>query len=60
MEWPGCVEDDMNDFICSLVRRLISAGAYSNLVRTRLVQAQYFKDPFNLEEYRSKNIFLPG
>merc|ERR1712078_433518 len=59
MEWPGCSEEDMNDFICSLVRRLISMGAYSDLVRTRLVQAQYFKDPFNLKQYLHKNIFLP-
>ena len=42
-----------------MVRSLLAYGAYSDLVRARLVQAQYFKDPFDMETYLKKNIFLP-
>ena len=38
---------------------LLSFGAYSDYLRTRVVQAQYFKDPYEHEEYLAKNVFLP-
>jgi len=58
MEWPGC-GDTMTDFFCTTLRGLMALGAYSDLVRKRLVQAQYFKDPLRYQEYLDKNIFLP-
>ncbi len=57
-QWPGCGEN-VSGFFCNTLRALMAMGAYSDLVRTRLVQAQYFKDPFNYPEYLARNVFLP-
>ena len=58
MEWPGCGKN-VSSFFCATLRSLLALGAYSDYVRTKVVQAQYFKDPWKYEEYLSKNIFLP-
>mmetsp|Transcript_14484 Transcript_14484/g.36549 ORF Transcript_14484/g.36549 Transcript_14484/m.36549 type:complete len:175 (-) Transcript_14484:104-628(-) len=58
LKWPGC-GDSVSGFFCNTLRALMAMGAYSDLVRSRLVQAQYFKDPFNYDEYLRKNVFLP-
>jgi len=41
------------------MQMLLSQGAYAPWVRSNLVQAQYFKDPHNLDEYLAANEFLP-
>lgn len=41
------------------MRSIARRGAYSNYVRSRVVQAQYYKDPKHLDTYLRQNIFLP-
>ncbi|RIA98034.1 palmitoyl-protein thioesterase 1 [Glomus cerebriforme] len=53
---PGCSKDDR---LCQLMRTIARRGAYSNYVRTRVIQAQYYKDPNHLDTYLQQNIFLP-
>ena len=43
---------------CSWWKRLLKLGVYSPFVRSQVVQAQYFKDPNNLEAYFENNQFL--
>ncbi|KAJ3413720.1 Palmitoyl-protein thioesterase 1 [Chytridiales sp. JEL 0842] len=57
LDSPGC--DGKNTANCMLMRRLIKSGAYLPWVQNRVVQAQYFKDPRNLEAYYAGNVFLP-
>ena len=47
-----------NVFICDDIRRLLNLGAYTAAVQPRLVQAQYWHDPLNEDEYRHKSMFL--
>ncbi|PYH89103.1 palmitoyl-protein thioesterase precursor [Aspergillus ellipticus CBS 707.79] len=47
-----------NDFICRGAEALLRAGKWSPLVQARLVPAQYFRDPQNLEEYLAGSNFL--
>eukprot|EP01025_Chloroclados_australasicus_P017485 TRINITY_DN18926_c0_g1_i6.p1 TRINITY_DN18926_c0_g1~~TRINITY_DN18926_c0_g1_i6.p1 ORF type:complete len:213 (-),score=13.45 TRINITY_DN18926_c0_g1_i6:50-619(-) len=37
----------------------LGTGAYSPYVRNHIVQAQYYKDPYELESYYKYNPFLP-
>ncbi|CAG8450014.1 3271_t:CDS:2 [Ambispora leptoticha] len=53
---PGC---EINDGLCQLMRNIARRGAYSGYVRTRVVSAQYYKDPTRLDLYKQQNIFLP-
>ncbi|CAG8588552.1 8605_t:CDS:2, partial [Diversispora eburnea] len=55
-ELPNC---DKGDGFCRLMNTMASRGVYSEFVRKRVIQAQYFKDPKNIETYLAKNIFLP-
>ncbi|KAF9957020.1 hypothetical protein BGZ72_002258 [Mortierella alpina] len=54
---PGCVQ--VEDASCRLMRTIARGGVYSGYVRDHIVQAQYYKDPRNLERYLERNIFLP-
>lgn len=56
---PGC-PSQVGWAGCALFRRLVWIGAYSRMVRNRLVPAQYYKDPLRLEDYRRRNPFLPS
>jgi len=58
---PGCSTDltGVAATACSAMQVLLARGAYAPWVRENLVQAQYFKDPHNLELYLANNIFLP-
>jgi palmitoyl-protein thioesterase len=47
-----------SDGNCSWWKRLLKLGVYSPFVRSEVVQAQYFKDPRNLEAYFDNNQFL--
>jgi palmitoyl-protein thioesterase len=41
------------------MRALLARGAYAPWVREHVVQAQYFKDPSDLDAYLASNVFLP-
>ncbi len=45
-------------FICDEVRRLLNLGAYTDFVQKNLVQAEYWHDPLNEDEYKEKSVFL--
>lgn len=47
-----------SDENCSWWKRLLKLGVYSPIVRSEVVQAQYFKDPENLAAYYQTNQFL--
>ncbi|KAG0370318.1 hypothetical protein BGZ54_006894 [Gamsiella multidivaricata] len=53
---PGCMLEDPS---CRLMRSIARSGVYSRYVRDHIVQAQYYKDPHNLQTYLQRNIFLP-
>lgn len=67
---PGGLVDDGKSFLarlfsalksdenCSWWKRLLKLGVYSPVVRSQVVQAQYFKDPRNLAAYAQHNQFL--
>jgi len=45
--------------LCEDVSKLLNEGAYEEYIQEMVVQAQYWHDPINEDEYRTKNIFLP-
>ncbi|KAF9437850.1 hypothetical protein BGZ76_010866 [Entomortierella beljakovae] len=53
---PGCVQSDAS---CRLMRTIARNGVYNGYVREHVIQAQYYKDPKNLDTYLEKCIFLP-
>lgn len=53
---PSC---NMTRDICDKVDELVQLGAYTPFVQEHLAQANYLRDPMNLEKYRDRNIFLP-
>jgi len=61
MNAPGCRSDTAGAAgkACSMMHLLLGHGAYAPWVRTNIIQAQYFKDPNDLELYLTSNIFLP-
>jgi len=44
---------------CDSIRDLLNKAAYNPIVQNRLVQAEYWHDAVNTQEYLTKNIFLP-
>ncbi|KAI7853902.1 Alpha/Beta hydrolase protein [Circinella umbellata] len=54
---PNCMSP--SDLTCRLMRSMVRYGAYSGYVQHRVIQAQYFKNPKNLQGYLKHNIFLP-
>lgn len=52
---PACKP---TDFLCRLATRVIKSGAYSNYAQHNIVQAQYYRDPENLQAYFEANSFL--
>lgn len=44
---------------CSSMQAALHWGAYLPWVRSHIVQAQYFRDPYNLADYLARNVFLP-
>ncbi|TFK75345.1 alpha/beta-hydrolase [Pluteus cervinus] len=47
------------DLLCLAARRVARSAAYTEWAQTNLVQAQYYRDPNNLETYLTANHFLP-
>eukprot|EP00798_Chlamydomonas_sp_ICE-L_P020704 gene20704-27508_t len=68
---PGCMPPSLGEHetsledvkavggTCQVMQAMLARGAYSPIVRDNVVQAQYFKDPQNMDEYIKYNIFLP-
>jgi len=54
---PECTS--VNTTICSIVEELLAYGAYNSLVQELVVQAQYFHDPLEPNDYLTYNTFLP-
>ncbi|KAH0589286.1 hypothetical protein H2248_005048 [Termitomyces sp. 'cryptogamus'] len=46
------------DFLCQVARRAAKEAVHGKWAQANLVQAQYFRDPTNLEAYLSANHFL--
>ncbi|KAJ6603123.1 palmitoyl-protein thioesterase [Mycena sp. CBHHK59/15] len=46
------------DFVCQVARRATKGAVYGHWAQENLVQAQYFRDPANLETYYASNHFL--
>ncbi|TKR57537.1 hypothetical protein L596_030787 [Steinernema carpocapsae] len=44
--------------VCNTVRNLLDLGAYVGFVQNSVVQAQYWHDPYKVDDYKVKNIFL--
>ncbi|KAG8451642.1 hypothetical protein GDO86_003728 [Hymenochirus boettgeri] len=44
--------------ICDQIRKVLNFGAYTRYVQEHLVQAEYWHDPLNEDEYRNSSIFL--
>jgi len=55
--FPRCPGD--NETICEIVRRMLNLGAYIPFVQNTLVQAEYWQDPLNEDEYLRDCVFLP-
>lgn len=55
--FPRCIGDNVT--LCNIARRLLNLGAYDGIVQNHLVQAQYWHDPLNEDEYKKKCVFLP-
>jgi palmitoyl-protein thioesterase len=55
--FPRCPGD--NETICEIVRRMLNLGAYIPFVQNTLVQAEYWQDPLNEDEYLKDCVFLP-
>lgn len=54
--FPRCPGESVK--FCEIIRKLLDFGAYTNYVQNHLVQAQYWHDPLNEEEYKAKSLFL--
>ncbi|XP_011343245.2 palmitoyl-protein thioesterase 1 [Ooceraea biroi] len=52
---PRCADSSR---ICNYMRRMLHHGAYLWYIQELVVQASYWHDPLNEDEYRKKNIFL--
>jgi len=47
-----------NSAICEMVRKLLNIGVYEEFVQDHLVQAEYWQDPLNEQEYLNRSVFL--
>lgn len=68
---PNCVNP--KDFTCRLMKTMVRHGVYTDYIQNRVIQAQYYRDPFNVKGkmikmgsekptdivYLEKNKFLP-
>jgi len=48
------------DILCQITRRAIKNGVYSKWAQENLIQAQYFRDPTQIDTYLEANHFLPS
>jgi len=55
--FPKC--PGANETICEWVRELLDIGVYDYFVQSFLVQAEYWQDPLDEQEYLEDCVFLP-
>ncbi|OAD60449.1 Palmitoyl-protein thioesterase 1 [Eufriesea mexicana] len=53
---PNC--GTMKRNVCSYVARIIKYGAYTRFVQKKFIQATYWHDPYQEEEYKQKSILM--
>lgn len=53
---PHCSGDTYT--LCNYVRKLVTMGAYLEFVQNHIVQAEYWHDPLNEDEYKRRSVFL--
>ena len=53
---PHCFGDNIT--LCDYVRKLLNYGAYVGFIQDHVVQAEYWHDPLNEDEYRQYSVFL--
>ncbi|KAL3150853.1 hypothetical protein ABBQ32_000606 [Trebouxia sp. C0010 RCD-2024] len=61
MNVPGCTGPSFNQgpsFACKVVQRVLGFGAYLPWIRSHVIQAQYFKDPYHYDKFLAHNQFL--
>jgi len=61
MDVPGCWQPSFNatpSHACRIMQKVLEWGAYSPLIRSWSVQAQYFKDLEVLNTYQRRSMFL--
>lgn len=61
MNGPQCSGPSFNQTpstACKMVQRMLGLGAYLPWIRSHVVQAQYFKDPYHYEKYLANSQFL--
>ncbi|KAM9319506.1 palmitoyl-protein thioesterase 1 [Gastrophryne carolinensis] len=54
--FPRCPGEKSH--ICDWIRKALNLGVYTKAIQDYLVQAEYWHDPLNEEEYRNSSIFL--
>lgn len=54
--FPRCPGESSH--LCDWIRKVLNAGAYTKAIQEHLVQAEYWHDPLNEDEYRKGSIFL--
>ncbi|XP_076239920.1 palmitoyl-protein thioesterase 1 isoform X2 [Calliopsis andreniformis] len=54
--FPNC--ELLGTTLCNRVTHVIKYAAYSNFVQRKLIQATYWHDPYQEQEYKSKSIFM--
>jgi len=54
--FPRC--PGQNETLCEITQKLIDLGVYVDFVQDHLVQAEYWQDPLNYDEYLAKSVFL--
>ncbi|EFN65934.1 Palmitoyl-protein thioesterase 1 [Camponotus floridanus] len=52
---PKCTDTSR---LCNYMRRILRYAAYFEYIQESLVQAAYWHDPLQEDEYRNKNVFL--
>jgi palmitoyl-protein thioesterase len=55
-DFQGC--DSATDFVCQAANALLKYGTWSQFVQSRLIPAQYFRDPEDLAKYLEFSNFL--
>ena len=53
---PHCFGDNIT--LCDAVRKLLNHGAYISYIQDHVVQAEYWHDPLNEEEYKEDSVFM--
>lgn len=53
---PNCAS--LNHAMCDYIRRMLNYGAYFKLIQEKLIQAGYWHNPLQEDEYKHYNLFL--